>query len=133
MSKRGPGMERLFPMGNVDPIPVWIFHYIINPLVIANVIPKDFVNSVAVNDYAPGGCIVSHIDPPHLFERPIISLSLFSEGALCFGCKFEFKPIRCTDPVYKLSLPRGIITILRCVFLLILIRKVQYQKFLRNK
>ncbi|KAJ8953915.1 hypothetical protein NQ318_019155, partial [Aromia moschata] len=107
---RGRGMERLHPKGSVDPIPPWITERIISPLEEAEIVPKGFVNCVAINDYQPGGCIVSHIDPPHIFDRPIVSLSLFSDSALCFGCKFNFKPIRCSRPVLKLDLPRGVVT-----------------------
>jgi hypothetical protein len=27
-------------------------------------VPQDWINSAVVNDYLPGGCIVSHVDPP---------------------------------------------------------------------
>lgn len=113
MSKKGPGMERLYPHGTVDKIPPWLNYLVIDPLVRTNIIPKNFINSVVINDYQPGGCIVSHIDPPHIFDRPIVSINLFSDSALCFGCKFSFKPIRCTEPIFKLGLSRGVVTILR--------------------
>lgn len=113
MMKRGPGMEQLYPKDFVDPIPAWIYYYVINPLVAANIISENFINSAVINVYQPGGCIVSHIDPPHIFDRPIISVSLISDSALCFGCKFEYKPIRCSEPLFKLDLPRGIVTLIR--------------------
>jgi alkylated DNA repair protein alkB family protein 5 len=69
MKKRGPGNERLYPKGEVDPIPDWIFELIVDPLVKAGIIPEGFVNSAVTNDYLPGGCIVSHIDPPQIFDR----------------------------------------------------------------
>jgi hypothetical protein len=25
---------------------------------------QDWINSAVINDYLPGGCIVSHVDPP---------------------------------------------------------------------
>lgn len=49
--------------------------------------PLGWINSAVVNDYQPGGCIVSHIDPPHLFSRPIVTASFFSDSKLSFGCK----------------------------------------------
>lgn len=116
MHKKGCGMERLYPKGSVDPIPSWANETLIKPLVEARIIPENFVNCVSINDYQPGGCIVSHIDPPHIFDRPIVSLSLFSDSVLCFGCKFFFKPIRCSKPILKLDLPRGVITSLKYVF-----------------
>lgn len=113
MVKRGPGQERLYAHGEVDPIPQWMFDLVVNPLVKANIIEADFINSAAINDYQPGGCIVSHIDPPHIFDRPIFTVSFLSDSALSFGCKFMFKPIRTSKPVYVLPLKRGYCTLLR--------------------
>ncbi|GFS77789.1 RNA demethylase ALKBH5 [Nephila pilipes] len=110
--KKGPGMEKLYPKGEVDEIPEWVNDLVIKPLVKAKIVSEGFINSVAINDYQPGGCIVSHIDPAHIFDRPIISVSFMSNSALSFGCKFSFKPIRVTDPVLCLPVCRGCVTIL---------------------
>lgn len=109
-------MERLYPKKEIEPIPDWLQDLVIQPLINANLVPNGFINSVVINDYQPGGCIVSHIDPPHIFDRPIISVSLMSTGALSFGCKFNFKPIRVTEPLLCLPLPRGVVTLLRYIF-----------------
>ncbi|KAL1452501.1 hypothetical protein WDU94_006727 [Cyamophila willieti] len=111
--KKGLGNERLYPEGEVDPIPDWVQELVIRKLEEMGVVPTGFVNSAVINDYQPGGCIVSHIDPPHIFDRPIISLSLFSNSALCFGCKFSFKPIRVSDPLLYLPIQRGQVTLLQ--------------------
>lgn len=113
MEKKGPGMERLHRKGEVDDIPRWIHKLVVDPLVKAKIIPEGFVNSAVINDYMPGGCIVSHIDPPHIFERPIVSVSFFSDSALSFGCKFTFKPIRVSKPVLCLPIARGCVTCMR--------------------
>ncbi len=113
MEKKGPGMERLHRKGEVDDIPRWIHELVVDPLVKAKIIPEGFVNSAVINDYMPGGCIVSHIDPPHIFERPIVSVSFFSDSALSFGCKFTFKPIRVSKPVLCLPIARGCVTCMR--------------------
>ena len=113
LAERGPGQEKLFPRGEVDEIPEWIFELVVSRLEKAGLVPKGFVNSAVINDYQPGGCIVSHIDPPHIFDRPIVSCSFFSESSLSFGCKFTFKPIRTSTPVLTLPLPRGCVTMLR--------------------
>lgn len=115
MSERGPGQERLYARGVVDDIPEWIVKMVEKKIVDAGIIPKNFVNSAVINDYQPGGCIVSHIDPAHIFERPIVSASFFSESSLCFGCKFTFKPIRTSPPVLSLPISRGCVTVLRYV------------------
>uniref|UniRef100_A0A8C0DQE4 RNA demethylase ALKBH5 n=1 Tax=Balaenoptera musculus TaxID=9771 RepID=A0A8C0DQE4_BALMU len=113
LQKRGPGQERLYPPGDVDEIPEWVHQLVIQKLVEHRVIPEGFVNSAVINDYQPGGCIVSHVDPIHIFERPIVSVSFFSDSALCFGCKFQFKPIRVSEPVLSLPVRRGSVTVLR--------------------
>lgn len=112
LQKRGPGQERLYPKGEVDDIPEWVHDLVIRRLVERRVIPEGFVNSAVINDYQPGGCIVSHVDPIHIFERPIVSVSFFSDSALCFGCKFQFKPIRVSEPVLFLPVHRGSVTVL---------------------
>lgn len=113
LERKGPGMERLYPKGEVDNIPKWIDDLVVKPIVKAGLIPEGFVNSAVINDYLPGGCIVSHIDPPHIFDRPIVSASFFSDSALSFGCKFTFKPIRTSKPVLVLPVDRGCVTLLR--------------------
>ncbi|XP_019717829.1 RNA demethylase ALKBH5 [Hippocampus comes] len=112
LEKRGPGQERLYRKGQVDDIPSWVHELVIQRLVSAGVIPEGFVNSAVINDYQPGGCIVSHVDPLHIFARPIVSVSFFSDSALCFGCRFQFKPIRVSEPVFVLPVHRGSVTVL---------------------
>ena len=111
--RHGPGLEKLLPYDSVDPIPEWVFELLIRRLVKQGIIPEGFVNSAVINDYQRGGCIVSHIDPPHIFDRPIVSVSFFSASSLSFGCKFSFKPIRTTEPLLALPVARGCVTILR--------------------
>ncbi|TNN75932.1 RNA demethylase ALKBH5 [Liparis tanakae] len=112
LEKRGPGQERLYPKGEVDDIPSWVDELVIKRLVSSGVVPEGFVNSAVINDYQPGGCIVSHVDPLHIFARPIVSVSFFSDSALCFGCRFQFKPIRVSEPVFVLPVRRGSVTVL---------------------
>ncbi|XP_028821484.1 RNA demethylase ALKBH5 [Denticeps clupeoides] len=112
LRRRGPGQERLYPRGEVDDIPAWVRELVIDRLVARGLIPDGFVNSAVINDYQPGGCIVSHVDPVHIFERPIVSVSFFSDSALCFGCRFRFKPIRVSEPVLQLPVVRGGVTML---------------------
>ncbi|UYV76411.1 ALKBH5 [Cordylochernes scorpioides] len=127
-------MEKLYPHGEVDEIPDWIndllrenlslwldvensgltrtLSQVISPLVESGLVPANFINSAVINDYQQGGCIVSHIDPPHIFDRPIVSVSFLSDSALSFGCRFSFRPIRVTEPVLCLPVSRGCITML---------------------
>lgn len=72
---------------------------------------------------------MSHKDPYQIFSRPIVSLSLCSDGCLSFGVKFTFQPIRfaavaccampsrsasrrCSKPVLRLGMPRGVVTVM---------------------
>ncbi|XP_054762931.2 RNA demethylase ALKBH5-like [Lytechinus pictus] len=107
LTKKGPGQERLYPRGEVDDIPQWVEELVISRVVEAGLIPHGFINSAVINDYQPGGCIVSHVDPIHIFDRPIISVSFLSDCALSFGCKFSFRPIRVSKPKACIPLPRG--------------------------
>ena len=91
----------------MDSIPDWIHKLVIKPIEESSMIPKDWVNSAVVNDYLPGGCIVSHIDPPQLFDRPIITASFLSHSSLSFGCKFSFKPISVSNPLAQVPVSRG--------------------------
>lgn len=74
--------------------------------------PKGWINSVVINDYKPGGMIVAHIDPPHLFARPIFIASFYARGRLVFGTVWRFdnngnskRELR--QPEYVVELPRG--------------------------
>lgn len=113
LAKKGPGMEKLYPKGGVDDIPDWINELVAKPIYDAKIIPVGFFNSAVINDYLPGGCIVSHIDPPHIFDRPIVSVSFFSDCVLCFGCRFSFRPIRVSKPVLCLPVRKGHVTLIR--------------------
>ena len=50
---------------------------------------------------------MSHVDPIHIFDRPIVSISLFSDCALSFGCKFSFRPIKTSKPLLSVPLRSG--------------------------
>ncbi len=50
--------------------------------VIFLVLFQNWINSAVINDYKAGGCIVSHIDPPHLFERYNLDFSLHHRKVL---------------------------------------------------
>jgi alkylated DNA repair protein alkB family protein 5 len=53
---RNLGFESLYPKGEVDPIPEWIYDLVVKPCVKAGIIPsEDYVNSAVINDYQPKG------------------------------------------------------------------------------
>lgn len=107
MAESGPGKEQIYPKGEVDEIPKWIEKHIIKKLYDDKIVEEGFINSAVINEYFAGGCIVSHIDPIHIFDRPIISISFNCKTYLSFGCKFSFNPIRTTEPIHTVPLERG--------------------------
>ncbi|CAE8622872.1 unnamed protein product [Polarella glacialis] len=112
------GIEAVWPPSETDPIPLWIRELLIEPLEKRGVVPKGWINSATINDYSPGGCIVSHIDPPHLFDRPIIGVNFFSDCNLVFGTSFSFpkealQEISCSTPVYVHPCQQGYVSVLK--------------------
>jgi len=104
------GKEELLPLGQVDPIPAWVQHFVILPLVQRGVVPQGWIDSVVMNDYQAGGSIVAHVDPLRLFERPILSTSFFCPARLVFGASFD--PERKQAPVYMQPLTRGSVLVM---------------------
>lgn len=104
------GNEELLPVGAVDPIPVWIEQFVVQPLVEQGIVSKGWIDSVVMNDYQYKGQIVAHVDPPQLFERPILTASFFCPAQLVFGASFD--PERTQPPVYVQPLPRGSVLLL---------------------
>ena len=50
------GNERLFPAGEVDVIPQWVFDLVVRPIVAAGIISgDDYINSAVIEDYQPRG------------------------------------------------------------------------------
>lgn len=104
------GKEELLPLGSVDAIPLWLTTLVIQPLVSKGILPHGWVDSVVVNDYRSGGSIVSHVDPLHLFARPILTATFFCPAKLVFGASFD--PARTVPPAYSQMLPRGSVLVL---------------------
>jgi len=110
------GIEAVWPPEDTSEIPAWIREFVIEKLEAKRVVPKGWINSATINDYIPGGFIVSHIDPPHLFDRPIISISFFSDCNLVFGARFghpDEGPGEATIPALVHRCMRGNATIMK--------------------
>eukprot|EP00930_Biecheleria_cincta_P003497 TRINITY_DN104432_c0_g1_i1.p1 TRINITY_DN104432_c0_g1~~TRINITY_DN104432_c0_g1_i1.p1 ORF type:complete len:557 (-),score=127.69 TRINITY_DN104432_c0_g1_i1:33-1703(-) len=112
------GIEAVWPPEETSEIPDWIREMIVSRLEDRKIVPRGWINSATINDYAAGGCIVSHIDPPHLFDRPIISVSFFSDCNLVFGTRFSFpreaeQDIETSIPVLVHPCQRGYATVLK--------------------
>lgn len=52
LERKGPGMEKLYPVGAIDAIPKWIKKYVVRPLEKAKVIPKVRVHASLVLNVA---------------------------------------------------------------------------------
>lgn len=110
------GVEAVWPPEDTSEIPGWIRELVISKLEAKRVVPKGWINSATINDYTPGGFIVSHIDPQHLFDRPIISISFFSDCNLVFGAKFgnaDAGPGDATVPLLVHRCLRGNATVMK--------------------
>mmetsp|Transcript_8955 Transcript_8955/g.20833 ORF Transcript_8955/g.20833 Transcript_8955/m.20833 type:complete len:371 (+) Transcript_8955:49-1161(+) len=105
------GSEELLPEGEVDPIPEWMRDLLVKPLEEAGILERGWVDSVVMNDYRSGSSIVAHVDPPSLFERPVVTVSFFCKAYLVFGASFD--PCRRKQPVHRELLERGSVLMLR--------------------
>ena len=92
-------------------IPDWVRELVAPILVTTGVLKSGWANSAVVNLYSKrGGKLLAHFDSPHLFERPIIAISLFSTKGLHFGVKgFGMTP---QDYHYEIGMPRGAVTVM---------------------
>jgi hypothetical protein len=71
---------------DVSQAPVWMKSILEDPLVKTNIIPKDFINSIALNVYHDGSeGLAQHFDDATRFKQPIYTLRLFSDSRLSFG------------------------------------------------
>ena len=57
-----------------------------------------------------GGKLLGHFDSPHLFQRPIIAIELFSAKRLSFGLKGQ--GMQPQEHHYGVDMPRGSVTIM---------------------
>ena len=96
-------------------IPDWIYQpdrpCLASILVELGVLEDGWANSAILNVYNKhGGKLLAHFDSPHLFERPIIGISLFSAKSLSFGLKgLGMQP---QEHHYTVHMPRGVVTIM---------------------
>jgi len=104
------GQEEVLPLGSVDPIPDWAWECVVRPLEQKGIIKPGWVNSVVINDYREGSCIVSHVDPIRLFARPIVTVTMFCPAKLVFGASFD--PERRTPPAHSQLLHRGSVLVI---------------------
>lgn len=77
LEKKGLGMERFYFKGEVDEILDWIYELVIKFLYDVKIVFEGFVNSVVINDYMLGGCIVFYIDLFYIFDRFIVLVFFF--------------------------------------------------------
>ncbi|KXZ56937.1 hypothetical protein GPECTOR_1g845 [Gonium pectorale] len=94
---------------DVPPPLRWMRQLAESPLVGCGVIPRGFVDSVALNLYHDGSeGIQSHYDDAARFRRPIYSVRLFSDSRLSFGGSL----FGTTNNAFFVPMPRGCVTVL---------------------
>ena len=112
--KRCKGEQKLVTE-QCNNIPAWIYQpdgaCLARHLVELGILENGWATSAILNVYnKKGGKLLAHFDSPHLFERLIVALSLFSGKILSFGVKgFGMKP---QEIHYDVDMPRGAITIM---------------------
>lgn len=94
---------------DVSRSPEWVKGDILHPMIEHEIIPNNFINSVALNIYHDGSeGIGQHFDDWFRFDRPITTVRLFSDSRLSFGSKlFGF-----TNSEFYVPLPRGCIAVM---------------------
>lgn len=89
--------------------PKWVKAVVESPLVAASVLPKEHINSVALNMYHDGSeGIQVHYDDSNRFQQPIFSLRLFSDSRLSFGGQLYGY----TNSSFFIPMPRGCVTVM---------------------
>ena len=90
-------------------VPRWMPKLVEDPLVKKRVVGEGFVNSFACNIYHDGTeGLGQHFDDELRFKHPVVSLRLFSDSRLSFGCKL----FACCNGEFFVDMPRGSITVL---------------------
>lgn len=111
------GGEQLLHSDLVDPIPSWVHEKLILKIEEQGYAPRNWIDSAVMNDYQPTGMIMSHVDPPHLFARPIFICSFLATCRLAFGSGYDFDLHRGAAthpklPQYLVHMSRGSLTIM---------------------
>lgn len=90
-------------------IPFWMHKKVLNPLVDGTLIPKDFINSTALNIYHDGEeGLAQHFDDAVRFKQPIFTLRVFSDARLSFGSQlYSF-----CNGAFCIDLPRGAVCVM---------------------
>jgi hypothetical protein len=90
--------------------PDWMPSTVLKPLIEEEIVPShDFVNSFALNIYHDGSeGIAQHFDDFGRFDRPVITLRLFSDSRLAFGSQY----FGMVNTPFFVPLPRGAIAVM---------------------
>mmetsp|Transcript_32297 Transcript_32297/g.51579 ORF Transcript_32297/g.51579 Transcript_32297/m.51579 type:complete len:668 (-) Transcript_32297:2696-4699(-) len=90
--------------------PRWMRTDLEQTLVDHEILETGFVNSFACNIYHDGSeGLGQHYDDIDRFEHPVVSVRLFSDSRLSFGCKlYGF-----SNGLFTLPMPRGGVTVMR--------------------
>lgn len=91
---------------DVSAPPHWVWTDIERPLAEANILPKNFINSIAMNIYHDGTeGLGQHFDDAVRFRQPIYTVKLDSDARLSFGSQlYGF-----CNGAFTIPCPRGVI------------------------
>ncbi|EGR34097.1 hypothetical protein IMG5_024190 [Ichthyophthirius multifiliis] len=89
---------------DVSETPLWIKKKVVQKLENANILPKKFINSLALNVYHDGNeGLAQHFDDATRFMQPIFTFKLFSDARLSFGSQFY----GFCNSAFVIPMPRG--------------------------
>eukprot|EP01084_Bolivina_argentea_P055435 101643_1 len=89
---------------DVDDVPQILFDLVEKKLVKYGIIEKHFINGIAFNMYVDGTeGIAPHFDDIKRFNRPIVTLRLFSDARIAFGTDLYGS----SNGIFSIPLPRG--------------------------
>jgi len=104
---KGTDSELFDDVDKIENFP--IIGEIIDRLELLGIVSQGFLNQCVVNVYKEKRASLGvHTDDPELFERPILSLRLFSDSVLSFGCTgLQMTP---TEKFIPVVLTKGCVT-----------------------
>ena len=93
----------------MNDIPSGFMEKVEQRLVACDLVEKAFINSVAFNAYSDGTTgLGSHFDDMDRFARPIVTVRLFSDSRLSFGCRY----FSTSNGLMCVPLPRGCVLVM---------------------
>eukprot|EP01083_Nonionella_stella_P021177 58727_1 len=95
---------------DVDDVPPALWKLVERKLVECGLIPKDWIEGIAFNMYHDGTeGIGPHFDDIERFERPIVTIRLYSDARIAFGTDLYGT----SNGIFSIPLPRGCVLLMQ--------------------